>query len=109
MHTRLLSGMTITFAVALSFAARQGDGQRQPGAPNTASGIDLDAMNKTVSACTDFYQYACGGWIKSHPLPPDRASYARFTEVDDRNNEVLRDILEQASANAPDPDARKSG
>jgi len=109
MRTRVLSGMTIALAIALAFTARQVDGQRQPGAPNTASGIDLEAMNNAAGACTDFYQYACGGWIKSHPLPADRASYARFTEVDDRNNDVLRDILEKASANAPNPDARKSG
>jgi len=109
MRTRVLSGMTIALAVALAFTARQVDGQRQPGAPNTQSGIDLDAMNKTASACTDFYQYACGGWIKSHPLPADRATYARFTEVDDRNTDVLRDILEKTPADAADLDARKSG
>ena len=109
MRRRLLSGVGIGLAIALAFTARDVEGQRQPGAPNTQSGVDLDAMNRTANACTDFYQFACGGWVVSHPLPSDRASYGRFTEVDDRNNEVLRDILEKASANPADPDARKSG
>ncbi len=108
MRTRLLSGLTIGAAIALAFTGRGVTAQRQPGAPNTQSGIDLDAMNKTANACTDFYQFACGGWVTSHPLPADRASYGRFTEVDDRNNEVLRDILEKAAASGADADARKS-
>ena len=111
MRTRILSGMGIGLAIALAFTARSVhvQGQRQPGAPNTQSGIDVEAMDKGANACTDFYQFACGGWVKNHPLPPDRATYGRFTEVDDRNNEVLRDILEKSAANAADPDARKSG
>ena len=75
-------------AIALAFTGRDVAGQRQPGAPTTESGIDLSAMNKSANACDDFYQFACGGWITSHPLPADRAAYGRFTEVDDRNNEV---------------------
>jgi predicted metalloendopeptidase len=85
------------------------DGQRSLAAPNTQSGIDLDAMNKTASACTDFYQYGVRRVDQSHPLPADRATYARFTEVDDRNTDVLQDILEKTSADAADLDARKSG
>ena len=109
MRTRVLSGMAIGFGIALAFTARDVEGQRQPGAPDTRSGIDLDAMDRTANACADFYQFACGGWIVKHPLPADRGSYGRFTEVDDRNNDVLRDILEKASLEPSDPDARRSG
>jgi putative endopeptidase len=108
MRTRLWSGLTIGFAIALAFTGRDVAGQRQPGAPNSASGIDLSAMDKSANACADFYQFACGAWIASHPLPPDRASYGRFTEVDDRNNEVLRDILEKTPVSGADPEIRKS-
>ena len=109
MRTRPLSIGTIALAIALAFAGRGVQGQRHPGAPNSQSGIDLQAMNQSAGACTDFYQFACGGWIKNHPLPPDRASYGRFTEVDDRNTDVLRDILEKAASGAQNEDARKSG
>src|SRR5512132_11909 len=102
MRTRVFSGMAIALAVALAFTGRIVEGQRQPGAPSSQSGLDVDAMDRSANACTDFYQFACGGWVKSHPLPADRASYGRFTELDDRNTDVLRDILEKAAAGAAD-------
>ena len=77
MRTRLWSGVTIGFAIALAFAGRDAASQRQPGAPNTESGVDLSAMNRGANACDDFYQFACGGWITSHPLPADRATNPR--------------------------------
>jgi len=109
MHTRVLSGIAVALSFVLAFMSRDAAGQRQPGAPNSESGLDLQAMNQSAGACTDFYQFACGGWIKSHPLPPDRSRYGRFTEVDDRNVDVLHDILDKAAAGAQDEDARKSG
>jgi putative endopeptidase len=73
------------------------------------SGVDLAAMDPTANPCADFYQYACGGWIKNHPTPPDQPRYGRFNELQDRNNEVLRDILQQASTPAAPADQKKIG
>jgi len=63
----------------------------------SASGLDVEAMNKTVDPCVDFYQYACGSWVAAHPLPADRARWGRFTELSDHNEKVLLDMLQGAA------------
>jgi endothelin-converting enzyme/putative endopeptidase len=71
--------------------------------PAPASGIDKAAMNTAVDPCTDFYQYACGNWIASHPLPADRARFGRFNELQDHNERVSLDILQGAAAQQTRP------
>src|SRR5581483_7072961 len=63
-------------------------------------GLDPALMDKTADPCVDFYQYSCGGWVKQNPVPPDRAFYGRDAELEERNQIILRDILEKAGAGA---------
>jgi len=65
-------------------------------APASATGLDLSAIDKSVSPCRNFYQYACGNWLKKHPIPPDESAWGRFDELQQRNEQILRDILENA-------------
>jgi predicted metalloendopeptidase len=59
----------------------------------------IAAIDTTVDPCVDFYQYACGGWLKKTPLPADKPRYGRGGgELTDRNNQTLRQILERAAA-----------
>ena len=67
----------------------------------SGSGPDLSAIDQTANPCADFYQYACGKWVAQHPLPSDRSRYGRFTEVSERNEKVLLQILEAAAPVKP--------
>jgi putative endopeptidase len=70
----------------------------QKAAAPSASGLDLDALDRTAEPCGDFYQFACGTWVAKNPVPADRRSWGRFSELQERNFTTLRRILETPGA-----------
>ncbi len=61
------------------------------------TGIDLGAIDRAAQPCNDFYQYACGTWMKNNPIPSDQAQWGRFAELINKNREILRGILEKST------------
>lgn len=66
-------------------------------------GFDLGNLDKSVAACTDFYQYADGGWIAKNPIPAAYPSWGTFNQLRERNRVVVRQILESAAKDASAP------
>ncbi len=63
------------------------------------NGLDLANLDRSVKPCDNFFQFADGGWIKSHPIPPEYPSYGTFSALQESNREKLHTILETASKN----------
>jgi putative endopeptidase len=69
-------------------------------APKKPVSFDLTAIDTTADPCTNFYQYACGNWMKNNPIPSDQVRWGRFNELTERNNYLLYEDL-KAAADAP--------
>jgi endothelin-converting enzyme/putative endopeptidase len=67
-------------------------------AQKTRKTFDPSLMDTTADPCVNFFQYACGGYLKQTPIPADESSYGQFDQLNDQNQLVLKAILEKAAA-----------
>jgi len=58
------------------------------------SGVNLDNLDTTVNPAEDFYHYACGGWLKAHPLDAEHSRYGAFDVLAETNQEQLRTLID---------------
>jgi len=72
--------------------------------PKPGPGFSVDNIDKSVDPCVDFYQYACGNWLKRSEIPADQAEWESFSELDESNRLIEKGILEKAAAGGANRD-----
>src|SRR4051812_10117978 len=82
-------------AVAVAFAAPVG----AQGTYKQTTPLDPANIDRSANACTDFYQFANGGWVKNNPLPAAYSRWGSFEELGEKNQAALTSILASAAKN----------
>ena len=65
-----------------------------------APSLNVASLDKSIDPCTDFYKFACGGWMKNNPIPADQPRWDVYSKLANDNLQFLWGILEQ-DATAP--------
>jgi len=108
-----LVGCILAIVGVLAVALAGAGLRASPGAADKPGswGFDTANLDKTCKPCDDFYQFAMGGWMKSNPIPPEFSSWGTFTQLGDKNQQNLRQILEAAenAKAAPGSNEQKIG
>ncbi len=98
----------------ISAESSAGGGCYTAGVPDEQAGhgFDLANLDRSVSPCDDFFQFADGGWVKSHPIPAAYPSWGTFNKLHEDNENALQKILDKAAADksaAPGSNWQKIG
>src|SRR6202048_3541828 len=86
-----LGAVALTLGLATSVAA-------QSAVPIQSTPLDPANLDRSVAACTDFYQFANGGWVKTHPVPPAYSVWGSFAELSENNQSNVLTILRSSAA-----------
>jgi putative endopeptidase len=70
----------------------------KPLPPAAIKSFDAAAIDETADPCTNFYQYACGNWVKNNPVPADQVRWGTFSILAERNRYLLWQELDAAAA-----------
>ena len=62
--------------------------------------IELSNMDTSINPADDFFRYANNNWLKNNPIPEEYSTYGAFTEIDERNEILIQDIINEVSKDA---------
>jgi putative endopeptidase len=90
--------LTVALAAALALLATGAAAQARPADPGPP--LSRENLDTTCAPCRNFYQYANGGWMARNPIPAAYSSWSGFNELTERNNDLLKMVLEAAARDA---------
>lgn len=82
---RFLTALTVLFSICAASVSAQN------------KGFDTSRMDTSIEACTDFFEYANGSWLKKTEIPASESRWGTFNILADNNNAILKDILEKST------------
>ena len=110
-YKRLLKIGSLMLIVSFLFSACHNKQKDVESEKELVSGIVMDNLDTTANPVDDFYQFACGGWVKNHPLPAEYSRYGSFDQLGENTekqlNKLITDIAQQS--NDPGSIAQKIG
>ncbi|KAM4771663.1 endothelin-converting enzyme-like 1 [Rhinophrynus dorsalis] len=107
-ETCLLSGLVFAVGLCiilgcmlvLKYMSMEQEGQCLEGCQERkafmrASKFISNNIDPTIPPCTDFYSFACGGWLRRHRIPEDKLIYGTIAAIGEQNEEKLQHLLLQ--------------
>jgi len=92
---------SLMLIVSFLFSACQNKQKDESSEKELVSGIVMDNLDTTANPVDDFYQFACGGWVKNHPLPAEYSRYGSFDQLGENTekqlNKLITDIAQQSN------------
>ncbi|XP_033885136.1 neprilysin-like isoform X1 [Acipenser ruthenus] len=87
--------MIVVIAMVALYVTQGGDGICKSADCTKSAARILENMDTTADPCQNFYQYACGGWLKKNIIPETSSRYSTFDILRDELEVVMKDVLEK--------------
>ncbi|XP_061537330.1 endothelin-converting enzyme 2b isoform X2 [Phycodurus eques] len=104
----LLALMTCLLVIGLGFGPVAGGGLCLTEACVKVASQMVEAMDRSADPCQDFYQFACGGWMRKNPLPDGRSRWSTFNSIWEQNQALLKHLLENGTFNSSSEAEKKT-